>query len=376
MKTVLFFQVEFAGSMGMGTRFLLLLIFFFLLIILCLTLFLFFYLNFKKGRAAKAHELKKHFERLIGKAIFFEEGTGEKGEEGQWMPVPQKFHKMLGKPFHRRVIIGELIHTKKNLSGEASENLRKLYEKLGLDRDSRQKLKNGRWYMKARGILELSAMDQKDCLLTIYKLTNHKNEFVRMEAQSAIINFAGAEGLRFLDIISYPLLPWQQIKLLDQLSSLRAESFPGIEKWLVAENDSVVLFALRLVRIYHRFELHDAAAKCLTHRLPEIRQCAVETLMHIYEENTASLILENYENENKSYQLMALKALKEIGPEENIPFLTGELGKPDDDIKLAAARALAAATGKGGITLLESWPSAQVYPWKEIIQQVKGEQAA
>ena len=220
-------------------------------------------------------------------------------------------------------------------------------------------------------------MNQKDCLLKIYKLTNHKNELVRMEAQSAVINFSGFEGLRFLDIISYPLLPWQQLKLLDQLSKIPAESFTGIENWLGSGNDSVVMFALRLVMIYHRFELHDTVAKCLNHPAPAIRKCTVETLMHIYTEDTAALILNNYDTEDKAYRLAVLDALREMGTPENlVSFLIKEFGKEDNEIKMAAARALLEAENGEGARALESYPNGPYYPWNEIIQQLKAEKAA
>lgn len=68
-------------------------------------------------------------------------------------------------------------------------------------------------------------MDQKNLLTKIYRETNSKNEFVRSEAQIAIIYMTGFNGLRFLDVISYPLTLWQQIKLLEQLRLLEKRRF-------------------------------------------------------------------------------------------------------------------------------------------------------
>lgn len=349
----------------------------FLLIFFCTLIFIICYLTYRRGRAEKAGKLRKNFGLLIEKAIFFEDPPPENKGEKAWMPIPQKFDSLLKKPFNRQVMMDEIINMKKNLSGTAADNLQKLYGQLGLKKDSLRKLEYSYWHIKAKGIQELSWMDQQDCLLKIYKLTNHKNELVRMEAQSAIINFSGFEGLRFLDIVSYPLLPWQQLKLLDQLSKISAESFTGIENWLGSDNDSVVMFALRLVRIYHRFELHDTVAKCLNNPAPAVRKCAVETLMHIYTEDTAALILNNYDTEDKAYRLAVLDALREMGTPENlVSFLIKEFGKEDNEIKMAAARALLEAENGEGARVLESYPNAPYYPWNEIIQQLKAEKAA
>ncbi len=352
-------------------------IFLFLLIFFCILIFIFCYLIYKRGRAEKAEKLRKGFGLLIEKAIFYEDHPPQNKGETPWMPIPQKFDSLLKKPFNRQVMTDEIINMRKNLSGSASENLQKLYEQIGLKKDALQKLQYSYWYTKAKGIQELSWMNQKDCLLKIYKLTNHKNELVRMEAQSAVVNFSGFQGLRFLDIISYPLLPWQQLKLLDQLSKTPAESFTGIEKWLGSGNVSVVLFALRLVTIYHRFELHDTVAKCLKHPAPAVRKCTVETLMHIYTEDTAALILNNYDAEDKAYRLSALDALREMGTPANlVPFLIKELGKEDNEIKMAAAKAILASESGAVTGVLESYPNAPYYPWNKIIQQLKSEKAA
>lgn len=378
MKTLFLSKTSYLlNPIAIGTSSLLAIIFLFLLILFCIFIFIICYLIYKRGRAEKAGKLRNNFESLIEKAIFFEDAPAQNKEESPWMPIPQKFESLLKKPFDRQVMMDEIINMKKNLSGTAADNLQKLYEQLELKKDSLRKLEYSYWHIKAKGIQELSWMNQKDCLLKIYKLTNHKNELVRMEAQSAIINFSGFEGLRFLDIVSYPLLPWQQLKLLDQLSKIPSESFTGIEQWLGSGNDTVVMFALRLVRIYHRFELHNAVAECLKHPVPAVRKCTVETLAHIYTGDTAALLLNNYDAEDKAYQLAVLDALGEMGTPENlVSFLIKEFGKEDNEIKMAAAKAILAAESGEGTGMLESYPNAPYYPWNEIIQQLKAEKAA
>lgn len=345
----------------------------FLAVYLFIVIIIFIFLSYKKNVLEKREQLKKKSYILIDKAIFHE-GSSSNVEGDEWMKIPSKFQVLLKKKSSRAVLTSEIIKIQKNITGVSRENLQKLYEQLGLKQDALRKLRPfRRWYFKAEGIQELSVMNQRDCLRSIYRHVNNKNEFIRMEAQSAAINFMGFHGLRFLNFISYPMSEWQQLKLMEQLSHQSGENFSGVKKWLKSSNDSVILFALKLIKVYHRFELHDAAAACLNHANREIRKKCMITMTSIYTEDTASLLIRQYAYEEKDGQLAILDALYEIRDPGTISFLTEQLQNEDNEIKLVAAKAIMAAANGGGMKLLNAYAYAQSYPWIDIIQQLKEE---
>jgi hypothetical protein len=272
----------------------------------------------------------------------------------------------------RQCLIDEVIIAKKSLAGSAGENLIKLYNQLGLERDSEHKLDSLKWHIKARGIQELAAMGRKDKVRKIYRHTNNRNEFIRMEAQLGIVQLYGWEGLRFLDVVSYPITAWQQIKLLSQLTGTPGSDLAAMNRWLISTNVSVIAFTLKLAGTHRIFDLHDQVAACLCNPDAGIRVLTVKCLEQIYNESTAGLIIDQYANNDKKYRVAALDAIGPIGSPDNIPFLVTALSHVDNHLKLGAARALC-LLGIEGLHALGSFERSEEFPWNEIFLQAKTE---
>lgn len=258
--------------------------------------------------------------------------------------IPKKFFRLLNDPKARQVAIDELIKCKKNFSGAVAENIIALYNQLGLREDSLLKMKNKRkWYLQARGIQELYLMDQKDLLTKIYRETNSKHEFVRSEAQIAVIHLTGFNGLRFLDVITYPLTLWQQIKLLEQLKLFgkKEDLSDRIPKWLLSKNETVIVFALRLAAEYQQFAVKDKIAACLVHPSKIVRTQAIKTLITLSDESTASILIGYFSKEDFENQIHILNSLNSLATDDQKDFIIRLLDAPDNIIKVKAATVLA-----------------------------------
>ncbi|MBC7915033.1 MAG: HEAT repeat domain-containing protein [Pyrinomonadaceae bacterium] len=305
---------------------------------------------------------------LITESIFFDD---EESKEF-YIPINKKITALLKKTFFRKTLIHQLVLSARNISGTSANNLGLLYLQLGLAKDSLANLKNSLWHKKAKAIQELATMQQLEFSPRLYKLINHKNEYIRMEAQISMIKFHGFDGLDFLDEITYPLSEWHQINILKELAFLAAANFKGIGNWLKSKNDSVIVFALKLCATYHQFDLYDKIADCLEHTNPKVRLQAIRCLKEIYVDTTARQLIRIYQSQPKIHQLAILKALQEIAAPESLSFLENQLFSDDNQIKLEAARALYKC-GLEGEILLNSHPEANLYPLNEIIQQIKME---
>jgi hypothetical protein len=177
------------------------------------------------------------------------------GDEDERLPVPLRSIRSLRRPAARELLTAELITGKKALSGSAGANLVRLYTQLGLEADSLRKLASPAWHRQAQGVQELALMEQRKHVAKIYRLINAPNEIVRMEAQAAIVQFYGFEGLRFLDVIARPLSEWQQIQLLRLLSRVPGTPSGKVREWRRSSNPTVREFARKLIAEHHLGEM-------------------------------------------------------------------------------------------------------------------------
>jgi len=309
---------------------------------------------------------------LITKAIFFEEEEQE--SSNFFLSLNKRTLGLLKKPLFRQTLINELVIIRKSLTGVAGDNLVSLYNQLGLEKDSAKKIRNSRWHKKAKGIQELAIMHQEHYYPLLYNLTNHKNEYIRMEAQTSIVKVHGFDGLSFLNEITYPISEWHQINLLVELSTVAASDFIGIENWLKSKNDTVIIFALKLSASYHQFQLYDNIVECLNHTNDKVRLQAINCLKEIYEDTTALHLIGIYNNESVTHRLAILNALKEIASPNSTEFLESQLESEDNQIKLAATRALFNC-GDEGVKIVENHPRASSFPLNEIVKQIQMERS-
>ena len=326
----------------------------------------FFSLYYKKRKWLIQKRVEKRFELLISKAML------DDWEFEEDFAIPENFKRHISSDIKKQYAIDLLVNARKSLSGKAGENIIKLYMKLGLRNESLRKFKSGTWYIKTKGIYELFMMEQHNMLTQIYKYTNSKNDFIRMEAQAAIIHLSGFHGLRFLNVVSTPISEWQQIKLLELLRHHQQKNMPQLEKWLGSKNDFVVLFALKLAEVYQQYHVYDRVVDCMSHANEKIRIQAVKTLTKIAMDSTAELLADVYKKEAVTNKLNILNQLAELATEKETEFLEMELENENQFIKLAAARVIGERLAEG-LNLLRSKADRSPQVFEAIYQQVKYE---
>ncbi len=250
------------------------------------------------------------------------------------------------KKYIRQFVTDNLINFKKSVAGHLSDSVIRLYEHTGLKKDSEAKMKSFRWHQRSRGIYELYMMQQRESLSDILDYTNSDNEFVRMEAQTAIVGLDGFKGLIFLNALNYPLHEWQQIKLLEQLDSFNSEEMPHLPFWLQSFNSYVVHFALKLTEVYQQFRVQKEVVQCLSSDNHKIRNQAIKTLGSIADEDTVAILRQQYPTESLANQLEILRQTGINGTEADLEFLKSRLDDADDAVKLEAGRAIVAINPK------------------------------
>lgn len=288
------------------------------------------------------------------------------------LPDTPKFKKIINDPVAQQHIIDELVITKKNLKGKAAQNIISLYLLLNLKAVSIKKLESNNWQKKVLGIQELYIMEQRDMLLKIYRYSNSINEFIRIEAQTAIVHLIGFKGLRFLNIIDTPISNWQQLKLLDSLPAPASDAGKDLCRWLESDNCSVVVFTLRVIEKYQLFEHYDCVLKCMEQESEAIRIQAIRTLTAIANSNTGAVLIKAFENESPSVKMNILDHLAAVASKDHLSFLIDLQNQSDEQIMFKAAKVLASSSPVG-IALLEIMAKKDPEHYQNIFLHVKNE---
>ncbi len=305
----------------------------------------------------------------ISEAVFYE-GTAEGLQQLILLPGNLQNNKKF-----RQLFIDEIIHTKKSFTGTPHSNLILLYQQFNLYKDSYKKLHSRKWQVKAKGVQELAMMEQTMYVKEFFRLSNHKNELLRNEAQCGLVSLYGFKGLRFLNVTTKPLSEWQQIQLLNKLNEVTAVNFEPMKKWLLSSNESVILFSIKLAEFYKCFALYSNVLKCLQHPSTKIKLSTLEYLKKMPEEDTCDQVIASYFSADKICRLAILDILKVTGCKKQIPFLLMQLQDTDDDIKAATAKTIS-ALHPSGPAFLQAQRYADINPWKTIFLQINQERVA
>lgn len=318
----------------------------------------------KKKKADFDESVKQKVEQWITEVLLNDSATE--------LVIPDQFITLFKNPRARQTLIAELVREKGSFLGSVSQNLIKLYFHLGLNVDSRIKLDSKEPHIQCQGIHELCVMEQKDQVRKVYRFTNSPDNDVRIEAQTALIQWFGFSGLRFLDVVSVPITEFQQLKLLELLRPLPFTGLPRLAKWLTSENDTVVCFALKLAEHYKQVHVHKESAECLNHKNEAVRVQAVKTLVQIANPSTAGLLTKAYETERFTNRLNILKELPKVATGDQKQFLMVQLDQENEFLKLESAKVLAKCT-TDGLDILEARSSLEPTPFKAIYLHVKSE---
>jgi hypothetical protein len=338
-------------------------------IIAIVIVYMLFYLLYRARKSKNRQQLRQEYSEFISYLAICEsvEELQAIMEEPEWK---SKLTRWLSNSFARNVLVRELVTTVKNMSGTAASNAGWFYAYAGLDKDSLARLKKGSWHIKARAIRELAHLKQKQYIAQIYRHTNNRNEYVRNEARVAIVQLTGFEGLRFLDIITYPLTEWEQLCLLHELSLHPIKSFVSANRWLQSSNISVVEFCLNLIETYKLYDLYEDVVSCFTHPDKKIRKKAIEVVKEISRPDTPSLFAQRLDDEEEEVQKTIIEVLQQIGTENEIDVLTNYLHHPSDELKAGSALAIGKISAKGWSALEEKINPA-VKPWNQLLPYLK-----
>lgn len=111
---------------------------------------------------------------------------------------------------------------------------------------------NENWHVKASAIRDLSQINAEMHIPRIERYAIHHNIYLQQEAQIALVNLKGYDGLDFLNKLKNALSDWQQINILDVLRKLDKDKAPDFSQWLTHKEDTIKLFSIRLIHFFQQ----------------------------------------------------------------------------------------------------------------------------
>lgn len=310
----------------------------------------------------KGYRLEKKLERinplideLILKHIIFNEDLNkdlEEGEQPQLISLTDFLKTPFKSTFGKQALIDRIINFRKSFKGIMAFYLRQLYIDLELDKMSSNKMKSVKWDKKVVALVELTAMDMSIADVNILPLTNSKNSELRSEARHAYIKLSKNEPFKFFDVVTEPLLMWDQIQLFKIITTTENIAIPNFARWVTySPNKSIVSFCLKLIVYYNQVDGIPAVIKLLDTKDHELRANAINCLGKLKVDEVEDKLLDIYGNQTLNCQIEILKALGRIRSGKSISFLKYEfLHSSDFDLRKNAARSII----KGGAQAQET----------------------
>ncbi|WP_347374468.1 hypothetical protein [Aequorivita sp. Q41] len=237
---------------------------------------------------------KKEYEALVVEYLFSEAQTGELSDKQH--SIILKIKEDIKVIPRRKSVITVLSSLMNEVSGEMSDAIQTLYHKTGLISYAKVRLKSKKWHLVAKAIGELRRFKIHEVQDEVSKYINHPRVEVRKEAQLYLVHLFKFKGLNFLDDLELPLSEWHQLQLLEALLNLEDQKICDIKPWLKSANISVVLFALKLVKVYNQFELKDTLVELLSHPEKEVKLYASVVLNKLFGYEVAASLKPNYIN--------------------------------------------------------------------------------
>lgn len=253
---------------------------------------------------------------------------------------------------NREVFTNQLLTLHSNLIGESADRLVVLFHKAGLKKYSIKKIHSLYWYYVVKGLKELVQMKIFDQNTYISKYLNSRNDELRIETRLAWIELNPENPIGFLNVTTIPLTEWGQ--LISLISLKKIDNIPDFGRWIESKNESVSIYAIKMVGILKQFENMNLLIKQLECLNERIRFQAIATLGKMAIPSPIADLQHLYHTENLKNKAEIIKSLIDISDSKNISFFRDSLISEEDKyLRILSAKGLT-SLGSAGMEVIDS----------------------
>ena len=341
-----------------------------ILCILCQIILLIWILinrNRMQARQLETERMMEQFESLL-----FDYLTSEHNED-----IYKKIALIAKSEFNREILINQMRELSKSMSltmsigvnEEARVQLRDLYNQMRLEQDSVRKVYSSKWHVRVKGFRELAFMDVIEATDKVRQALKSKNNILRMEAQLALIRLNEEDRFGFLDHLIHPFTLWEQLNVYELITT-HDLPIPQFSRWTTSPNNTVVIFALRMIQVFKQLQAAPQIIECLKHPDAGVRQMAITVCGEIQLRETLPHLKHMYKSEEYSNCLTIIHAMGKMPDEMMLGFLKLVLDKEDDvQLQIESAKAIS-KMGEVGIAALVKLMKSEYKNYQIIIRHV------
>jgi hypothetical protein len=279
---------------------------------------------------------KNYYEEVLSLYLF---------DINDWNTTVTKL-KRLKKPENRRILTEVLLVFKENLRGEMDAKITEIFVRLELNKDSHKLTKSPFYYKKAQGIRELTNLDPKSATDLVNNFINDKHYQIRTEAQVSYVRLHPENPFDFLKNLSSPYSPWTQLTAF-HIFRLHQIPVPAFINYIHSPLTNVRNFCLRMIIFFQQFEDATEIFNMLESKLDTSRFLAIRAINDLRLYDGKPLLLKIYESEPVINQVEIIKALRNIGDDEDFDFLESIILSGSVTMKVEACRSLCYMSRKG-----------------------------
>ena len=316
------------------------LILFFILNLSLILLIIYNTNKFKNKKERYRIFYKNYYEEVLSLYLF---------DINDWNTTVTKL-KRLRKPENRKILTSVLLIFKENLRGEMDAKITEIFVRLELNKDSLKLTKSPFYYKKAKGIRELTNLDPKSATNIINNFINDKHYQIRTEAQVSYVRLHPESPFDFLKNLLSPFSQWTQLTAF-HIFRLHQIPVPAFINYIDSPQPNVRNFCLRMIIFFQQFEDATEIFKMIESKLETSRFLAIRAINDLRLYDGKSLLLKIYESEPVVNQVEIIKALRNVGDEEDFHFLESVILSGSVTMKVEACRSLYFMSKKGEETL-------------------------
>ncbi len=305
------------------------------LVFFILTLFSIVFLKILRSRlriiSSVENKYKRQYEQDLVNYLF---SLGDEDSKELLIETIEKFKKVNKSSFRRRILIGVFLKLKGEISGEMAVAIDDLYIKSELIKTALTNLRSNKWYKIANSIREFNHFKVTKVRNILIANYNYPRKEIRIEMELYMVNLFNFKGLRFLNNMKTQMSRWEQIQILEILKNKENHEPSDVTPWLRSENDSVVIFALSLVKIYNLIETKDELLKLIYHASEAIRIEAINVLGFLNISEIKDIIIADFSQRSLEEQLAVFNILEDLYDSSDEDFFKEQLNHPVFDIRV------------------------------------------
>ncbi len=235
-------------------------------------------------------------------------------------PTYLKKLKRIKRARNRNILIDILLNLNDNLKGGIDEQIPEIYKKLNLERDSYKAVYSILYYRKVTGLHALTNLYPDGAREILPSVLKHSNESIRSEAHQAYILLNPDDPFNFLKTLTKPFSRWTQLSAF-HLLRLPQVNVPSFSRYLLSTHNGVRIFCLQMINYFQQLENTELIFNLLESNKELTRFLSYRAINNLRLYDGRVLIKQQYRDETEKNKLEIIKALRNIGTNEDIDFL-------------------------------------------------------